>query len=364
MGEQSGGPTLEGLAQRLETQVQRLETLERENTELRSKIATLEGSEARRDKVAELGGSGAHRDGKQRSVLEGRVSRRSLLGTTGAAAIATLAAGTLLNARPAKAEHLAPGIDVDYVNTHFVTASGFRDRFSETIVYANNTGAGSAVYAENNGGGGASSPVIHGKANGAQGTGVFGYGAAEGVAGVSPAGNAVDGRTHATGGTGVFGSGDTGVWGRSSRTGWSGVYGEHTGTSGYGVVGDGKGESGAGVLGRNPDGTGVLGQTSQAGYGGITGEHTGTSGYGVIGLGKGSANSGVLGRNSSGYGGQFEGGKAQLRLKPGGSAGKPTTGTHTKGEIYMDSAGTLFVCTASTTSTTAAKWKRVSATAV
>jgi hypothetical protein len=48
-------------------------------------------------------------------------------------------------------------------------------------------------------------------------------------------------------------------------------------------------------------------------------------------------------------------------LKPGGTAGKPTTGTHNKGEIYMDSAGTLFVCT---TSTTAAKWKRVSATAV
>jgi hypothetical protein len=34
---------------------------------------------------------------------------------------------------------------------------------------------------------------------------------------------------------------------------------------------------------------------------------------------------------------------------PKGSAGKPTSGAHTKGEVYMDSAGTLFVCTANGT---------------
>jgi len=115
----------------------------------------------------------------------------------------------------------------------------------------------------------------------------------------------------------VRGEGDTGMWGSSFRTGWSGVYGQHTGTSGYGVVGDGTGGS-----------------------------------------------AGVLGRNSSGYGGQFEGGKAQLKLKPGGSTGKPTGRTHTKGEIYMDSAGTLFVCVASGNSTNPAKWKKLSATVV
>jgi hypothetical protein len=51
----------------------------------------------------------------------------------------------------------------------------------------------------------------------------------------------------------------------------------------------------------------------------------------------------VLGRNPSGYGGRFEGGKAQLMLKPGSSVGKPT-GAHTKGKIYMDSQANLFVC--------------------
>ena len=70
---------------------------------------------------------------------------------------------------------------------------------------------------------------------------------------------------------------------------------------------------------------------------------------------------GVVGRNRSGYGGQFEGGKAQLFLKPGGTAGKPTTGAHLKGELYMDSAARLFVCVADGTPGT---WKRVDTTAV
>jgi hypothetical protein len=141
------------------------------------------------------------------------------------------------------------------------------------------------------------------------------------------------------------------------------VYGQHSGSLGYGIVGDGKGEAGAGVLGRNNEGTGVHGQSSKTGYAGVTAEHTGSAGFGVIGLGKGTTGAGVLGRNSSGYGGQFEGEKAQLKLKPTGSAGKPT-GAHSKGEIYMDSAGTLFICVASSTSTAAAKWRKVTTTAV
>ncbi len=72
----------------------------------------------------------------------------------------------------------------------------------------------------------------------------------------------------------------------------------------------------------------------------------------------------MKGISTSGYAGEFEGGKAQLKLKPAGSLGKPTSGTHSQGEIYMDSAGTLFVCVASSTATAAAKWKRLSATAV
>ena len=177
-----------------------------------------------------------------------------------------------------------------------------------------------------------------------------GKGAAAGVLGRNP--NA----------TGVRGEGVIGVWGQTSTTGEAAVYARHNGF-GPGVVADGWGANHAAILGRNPDGTAVWGKTSKTGYGSVYGEHTGTSGYGVVGDGKGESGAGVLGRNNSGYGGQFEGGKAQLKLKPSSTRGKPTTGTHTKGEIYMDSAGTLFVCTAGD-GTTVGTWKRVNTTAV
>ena len=105
--------------------------------------------------------------------------------------------------------------------------------------------------------------------------------------------------------------------------------------------------------------TGVWGSSSATGYSSVYGQHIGL-GFGVVGDGRGNSNAGVLWRNLSGYGGQFEGGRAQLKLKPGGSAGKPT-GEHIKGEIYMDSAATLFVCTASGTP---GKWRKVSTTLV
>ena len=107
---------------------------------------------------------------------------------------------------------------------------------------------------------------------------------------------------------------------------FSGVYGTHNGTAGNGVTGDGTGSTGAGVLGRNPQGPGVEGRESV-------------------------------------YGGKFSGSRAQLRLVPAGSAGRPG-GAHAKGEVYMDSAGALFICVASSTSTAAAKWRKVSTTAV
>jgi hypothetical protein len=48
-------------------------------------------------------------------------------------------------------------------------------------------------------------------------------------------------------------------------------------------------------------------------------------------------------------------------IKPkGGTAGKPTTGAHLKGEISMDSAATLWVCTVAGTPGT---WRKVATTA-
>lgn len=67
-------------------------------------------------------------------------------------------------------------------------------------------------------------------------------------------------------------------------------------------------------------------------------------------------------RRGSSYGGQFDGGKAQLRMvpKPAGNAGPPS-GAQAKGEIYLDSAGEVLVCTAGGSSPA---WRKVTTTAV
>jgi hypothetical protein len=394
MGAEDMGLTLQGLAQRLEALERENELMRSENDALRSKVATLEGSGTRRDEIAALRSSETTRAAEPASESGGLVSRRSLLGKAGAAAVAAVAAGTLLHPREARAEN--DFFDVIYARKvlvsggdALVSVSATNDHGAEALSGRTSSASNAAVYGENLDSG----PAVEGIAQGSNGRGVNGTGR-YGVWGESNQAGfyGVTGRNLNTDGTGVRGvanndngragvrgEGSTGVWGSSSKSGFSGVYGQHTGTSGFGMVGDGKGEAGAGVLGRNNDGTGVWGQSSKAGYGGVTAEHTGTAGFGVIGLGKGATGAGVLGRNSSGngmqgegnngvhgkatggYGGLFEGGRAQLRIVPKGSAGKPTTGTHTKGEIYMDSAGTMFVCTVDGTPGT---WRRVQTVAV
>ena len=356
MSVEDNGLTLQGLAHRLEV-------LERENAQLRDEVVALRGSDTRSDGLSKTSSLVPRRDGARASGFEGRVSRRSLLSKAGAAAVAAVAAGALLP-REAKADHTDDIIQAYRVDTHGVTSHA--DPASEYAVWGgNNTG-------------GTGKAALHGR--------------------------------NAGSGAGVKGTGGTGVWGSSSTTGHSGVYGEHAGTAGYGVVGDGKG-NGAGVVGRNSGGegvrgegstaaevagvrglgkTGVWGSSSAAGYSGVYGQHNG-SGYGVVGDGRGLNNAGVVGRNPtgtgvrgegvvhgvhgkstsggtgvygesvSGYAGAFSGGKAQLRIVPKSSPGKPTTGSYGKGDVYMDSAANLFVCTVGGNPAT---WRRVQTVAV
>jgi hypothetical protein len=112
----------------------------------------------------------------------------------------------------------------------------------------------------------------------------------------------------------------------------------HTG-NGRGVAGDS--DSGPGVYGKSTTGLGLYGQTTSGAQGvfgrteltarasqGVAGE--GLNGTGVLGNGR----FGVVGSSKgTGYGGQFQGGKAQLKLVPKRGAGAPT-GTHTKGDIH------------------------------
>ncbi len=404
--------TLEALAQRLEALERENERVSSENAELRHEVSALRASGTRRGEVAEMRGSETRRSGQPMSVLEGQVSRRSLLSKAGAAAVAAMAAGTLMYPRRAHASHFDNGINVDFINTHqirsFISGEDVPAFIGETT-----SGTWGALDVKNNAGGpgvrgksdegtgveGISNDFtgdgVAGKANGGLGTGVSGTGGFIGVDGIGNVG--VRGTGTDAQQAGVKGEGPTGVWGITTTTDFAGVYGEHKGTAGHGTVGIGKGGH-AGVLGRNlntngigvqgvtnnTDGlagvkgegsTGVWGVSSKTSFSGVYGEHTGTSGHGTVGIGKGGA-AGVLGRNpggagvlgegrngvhgkaNGGYGGLFEGGKAQLMLKPAASAGKPTTGTHTKGEIYMDKAGALFVCTAGD-GTTVGTWKKV-----
>jgi hypothetical protein len=126
----------------------------------------------------------------------------------------------------------------------------------------------------------------------------------------------------------------------SNVAGTPGVTGKNTmggaGVSGEGlhaVIGESDGATGQGVHGANSTrGDGVLGD-SQGGNA-IHGRSFGPTGAGVFGEHFGN-----------GYGGQFEGGKAPLRLIPGSAPGRPKDGLrHQKGEIYLYSVGALFVC--------------------
>ena len=145
----------------------------------------------------------------------------------------------------------------------------------------------------------------------------------------------------------------------------SSVPGNHFG----GILGRGVG-SGAGVHGLSTKGAGVLGESAGPEGAGVQGSH-GDTGVGVLGQGNpgviGSCRSrlpaepltpghlaGVRGESAYGpgvfgdghFGGQFKGTGAQLSLVPGASVGKPTSGVHVMGEIFMDSAASLFVCVA------------------
>jgi hypothetical protein len=107
MGLQESGPTLEGLAERLEA-------LERENATLRRQVATLENSET--EQGAEPTSDAA----------EEKVSRRALLGKAAAAAVAATAAGTLLSPREAKAETFSSVESNSFVSANTnILANGF-----------------------------------------------------------------------------------------------------------------------------------------------------------------------------------------------------------------------------------------------
>ncbi|HEV2237598.1 MAG TPA: hypothetical protein VGR57_13135, partial [Ktedonobacterales bacterium] len=101
---------------------------------------------------------------------------------------------------------------------------------------------------------------------------------------------------------------------------------------------------------------GVYG-TSSTGFGlfGITNTGTGATGAGLNGTaitngtgvsGNSGSGIGIQGNSVTGLGGTFTGGQAPIALGLGFAPGAPTSGTHVKGEVYLDVNAVLWTCVA------------------
>ena len=227
----------------------------------------------------------------------GQTSRRRLLGRAAQAAAAAAVASALVQRESgdAAADH-ASDIYADTVSAHLV--------YGETVRAENREGSfalgvitDSEIFAASfyNAGAGSSVHAV--------------------TDGIGPAVNGIASKDAANPGYGVLGAAAYGVIGQSLTTdpGFHAIWGLCAPGVGTGVLGEGK----VGVHGKATAGEGVA---------------------------------------SDGYAGVFEGGKAQLRLVPGETAGKPKTGQHQKGELYLDRNANLWLCRAGGTPGT---WRKV-----
>ncbi|MBV9169203.1 MAG: hypothetical protein JOZ81_03860 [Chloroflexi bacterium] len=187
----------------------------------------------------------------------------------------------------------------------------------------------------------------------------IGLDASGGLVGISAEVNQVPGTsTPPTGSIAVAaGAAETGVNATGTKTAvkafsnnGSGV--DATSNNGDGVFATGHGQFGTGVLGSGDD-VGVQGNGINVGVDGNSPNGDAVSGFSSIG------GTGVFGESVNGLGAEFKGGEAPVRLDPGTTAGAPTSGTHKRGELYVDSQGQLFLCVADSTSGNAGTWKQV-----
>jgi hypothetical protein len=257
----------------------------------------------------------AHSD--QLAECPGLVSRRRLFGLLGGAAAAG-AGATLLTGSPAGA---VTNLVIDgSAATNAGTAT--------TNLSSTTTGTAMAVAATGVGGEGLSGTGGN-ATTGIGGIGLEGTGGSGGTTAGSGGGNGVQ----AQGGPGVA-SGANGGLGVFAHGGVAFV---SSGTGGHGIFGLGGGGADTFCNG----GAGVVGNGGAGGSGG-------TSGVGVAGMGgsAGRPGAGVTGSSSLGYGMIATGGLAPIRLTPQSSGTGPPSGAHAAGELFVDSTGALFYCTA------------------
>jgi hypothetical protein len=87
----------------------------------------------------------------------------------------------------------------------------------------------------------------------------------------------------------------------------------------------------------------------------------GNQGIGIIGWSKKPGGTGLVGftGGAGAYGGEFFGGLAEVRLRPGGAAPITLTNAHQVGELYEDQDGTLWICTSAGSPGT---WREIAGT--
>jgi hypothetical protein len=181
--------------------------------------------------------------------------------------------------------------------------------------------------------------------------GLLSTGEGNGVIGISSQDDGVRGEALAVGKSGVFGfnTADTseqafGVSGtcKSTNPTSAGVFGFADSANGVG----GNSDNGNGVSGHSALNDGVSGVSDANGKSGVFGFNTNPSGavFGVSGAVNSADGAGVNGFSDLGYGGHLRGGRAPLHLEPANTPGRPTTGDHQRGELFVDSNGDLFYC--------------------
>lgn len=304
--------------------IARVDALERQNDSMGQQNARLLAE------ISALREPGAATSATRDESPPASLNRRQVLQRGLQVAAATVAAGVVVHETTpdAAATHSAQLINASAVVAHYVEGIAVDDH-SGVLGKTSADGADEAGVVGIN-----TSTSTGGYAIGVLGTGRVG------VRGISNTDTGF-------GNCGVFGKGRVGVYGSGTDYGKPGVLGSHYQTDGSPPV-DGPGVIGEGVGDRAED----------AGVIGMNGESDGVRGEGKTGVrGVSQTGQGVFGEGGTGYGGIFKGARAQLRLTPTGRIGKPTTGYHQIGELYLDKVGALFLCTAAGTPGT---WRKVS----
>jgi hypothetical protein len=250
-----------------------------------------------------------------------RASRRALLKLGGAAAAAGVAAtAALVTSEGGQTAHATDGLNlvIGQINTGTAQTS---------LAIAGSSSASPFFQVDATGSTNSGAIAIKGLSNASSGIGVYGTASGAnggGVVASAPTGYGVYAGSNS--GYGVFGISTSGV----------GVGGESTSTSGV----NGSSSTGAGVWGQSNSSTGVNGlSTSGVGVWGQS-----TSSTGVNGLS--STGAGMWGQSTANVGGVFIGGRAALALGQGGAPGAPSANAHVKGDVYLDSLATVWVCIA------------------